>query len=92
MLVKLLSTHIHCHQNVPTSQMHFTKYTLYTHISPQNYMKVALSGSGFESLQDWCYHMLDEDHDCDLVGLIGLRKLTNVIFLFVLFVLCTTNC
>ena len=31
-------------------------------------IKEALAGSGFDSLQDWCFHMLDPDHDCDLVG------------------------
>ena len=49
-------------------------------------IKEALAGSGFDSLQDWCFHMLDPDHDCDLVGVIGLRKLTNVIFQVVFFV------
>ena len=47
------------------------------------HIKEALVATGFDSLQDWCFHMLDPDHDCDLVGVIGLRKLTNVIFHFV---------
>ena len=49
----------------------------------QGEIKEVLAATGFDSLKDWCFHMLDPDHDCDLVGVIGLRKLTNVIFHFV---------
>ena len=28
-------------------------------------------------MQDWCEAMLSDDTDCDLVGVIGLRMLTN---------------
>ena len=44
----------------------------------QDDIKVALAASGYQSLQDWCQDMLDPDTDCDLLGVIGLRKLTNV--------------
>ena len=35
-------------------------------------------------MQDWCQAMLDDDTDYDLVGVIGLRKVTNVNIFLVL--------
>ena len=44
----------------------------------QKEIKNALLVRKYSSMQDWCQALLDDDTDCDLVGVLGLRILTNV--------------
>ena len=52
----------------------------------QKEIKTALLATNYRSMQEWLQAMLSDDTDCDLVGVIGLRMLTNVtIYLFLIF-------
>ena len=44
----------------------------------QKEIKTALLATNYRSMQEWLQAMLSDDTDCDLVGVIGLRMLTNV--------------
>ena len=44
----------------------------------QKGIKNALLATEYSSVQDWYEAMLSDDTACDLVGVIGLRMLTNV--------------
>ena len=58
----------------------------------QKEIKTALLATNYSSMQEWLQAMLSDDTDCDLVGVIGLRMLTNVtIYLFLCIIQFTSS-